>query len=95
MKVCLSRSGDAGKTFARFPHGRLPRVIQSVQPRMVKPRMSDIAIAEGSQSPRDLEGTSFGIVVVSAANRTPRSGPVRIHLREPDTTEIRFPSEQE
>lgn len=68
MKVFLSWSGDAERQFALFLREWLQLVVQAV-----KPWMSDKDIAKGSLSMAELggalEGTSFGIVVLSAANQ--------------------------
>ena len=68
MKVFLSWSGAAERDFALFLREWLQLVIQAV-----KPWMSDKDIAKGSLSMAELgvalEGTSFGIVVLSAANQ--------------------------
>ncbi|WP_053736417.1 toll/interleukin-1 receptor domain-containing protein [Nocardia sp. NRRL S-836] len=69
MKVFISWSGPATKAFATFLREWLPLVIQSV-----KPWMSDSDVTKGSRSMpelgKELEGTSFGIVVLTAANQT-------------------------
>jgi hypothetical protein len=68
VKVFLSWSGAAEREFALFLREWLPSVVQAV-----KPWMSEKDIAKGSLSMaelgRALEGTSFGIVVLSAANQ--------------------------
>ena len=68
MKVFLSWSGDAEREFALFLREWLQLVIQAV-----KPWMSDKDIAKGSLSMTELggalEGASFGVVVLSAANQ--------------------------
>ncbi|GAB2959123.1 TIR domain-containing protein [Saccharothrix stipae] len=68
MKVFISWSGEAERGFALFLREWLPLVIQAV-----KPWMSDKDIAKGSLSMAELggalDGTSFGVVVLSAANQ--------------------------
>ncbi|MEV1122005.1 sigma factor-like helix-turn-helix DNA-binding protein [Actinosynnema sp. NPDC049800] len=68
MKVFISWSGEAERRFALFLREWLQLVVQAV-----KPWMSDKDIAKGSPSMAELagalEGTSFGIVVLSAANQ--------------------------
>ncbi|MCC8245999.1 sigma factor-like helix-turn-helix DNA-binding protein [Saccharothrix luteola] len=68
MKVFLSWSGEAERRFALFLREWLQLVVQAV-----KPWMSDKDIAKGSLSMAELggalDGTSFGIVVLSAANQ--------------------------
>lgn len=68
MKVFISWAGPETKPFATFLHEWLQLVIQSV-----KPWMSEIDVAKGSRSMaelgKELEGTSFGIVVLTAKNQ--------------------------
>ncbi|MFE9749971.1 toll/interleukin-1 receptor domain-containing protein [Saccharothrix saharensis] len=68
MKVFLSWSGAETRQFAGFLHEWLQLVIQTV-----KPWMSDKDIAKGRLSMAELgaelEGTRFGIVVLTAANQ--------------------------
>ncbi|MEU4443833.1 toll/interleukin-1 receptor domain-containing protein [Actinosynnema sp. NPDC050801] len=68
MKVFISWSGQAEREFALFLREWLPLIIQAV-----KPWMSDKDIAKGSLSMAELggalDGTSFGIVVLSAGNQ--------------------------
>lgn len=68
MKVFISWAGAETKPFAAFLHEWLQLVIQSV-----KPWMSEIDVAKGSRSMaelgRELEGTDFGVVVLTAANQ--------------------------
>ncbi|MFJ5985388.1 TIR domain-containing protein [Lentzea sp. NPDC092896] len=68
MKVFLSWAGSETRPFAEFLHEWLQLVIQSV-----KPWMSERDVAKGSRSmaelSRELDGTQFGIVVLTAANQ--------------------------
>jgi hypothetical protein len=68
LKVFISWSGDLAKEVATLLHGLLPVIFDGVMP-----WMSDQDIEAGSRGleeiARELDGTSFGIIVVTNENQ--------------------------